>query len=85
MHSRATEYGDMEDNFQTIANLWDTWLMARYRRGQVQIDALDVAVMMNQLKVARIASNPKHEDNYIDGVGYLACAGEIASKQEANT
>jgi hypothetical protein len=32
---------------------------------------------MTLLKVARISSNPKHVDNWVDGCGYLACGGEI--------
>ena len=78
---RENTYGEPENNFQTIANFWDTWLMARYhKRDQIQIDALDVSMMMGLLKVARTVSNPKHNDNYIDGCGYLACAAEIAGK-----
>jgi hypothetical protein len=34
--------------------------------------------MMTLFKLARIKSNPAHLDSYIDGCGYLACAGEIA-------
>jgi hypothetical protein len=44
------------------------------------VDATDVAVMMNLLKVARIKSNPKHPDNWIDACGYMACGGEIVGK-----
>jgi hypothetical protein len=35
--------------------------------------------MLALLKVARIRSNPKHADNWIDIAGYAACGGEIAT------
>lgn len=80
---RNSTYGEPENNFQTIANRWDNWLLSRYKqRDKMQIDSLDVAVMMCDLKLARIASNLKHDDNYTDGIGYLACAAEIAGKME---
>jgi hypothetical protein len=41
-----------------------------------------VPVMMTLLKLARIKSNPKHEDNWIDGCGYLACGGEIVTNKK---
>jgi len=69
---RAADHGDMEDNFQRIADYWSVHLDQR-------IDAHDVAVMMTLLKVARIKSNPRHMDNFIDGAGYLACGGELVS------
>lgn len=80
---RNGTYGSPEDSFQAIANFWDTWLITRYRkREMIQIDALDVAEMMSLLKKARTAANPKHEDNFIDDVGYSCCAGEIASNMD---
>ena len=71
---RAADHGEMEDNLQTIAALWSTYTGA-------DISAVDVGVMMNLLKCARIKSNPNHMDNFIDGAGYMACAGEISGKK----
>ena len=70
---RASDHGYMEDNFNTIGAYWSVHL-------GVEVDATDVAVMMNLLKVARIKSNPKHPDNWIDACGYMACGGEIVGK-----
>lgn len=66
---RAQDHGDMQDNFNTIAVYWSEHLDRK-------ITANDVGVMMTLLKAARIKSNPYHEDNYVDGAGYLACAAE---------
>ena len=70
---RASDHGNMEDNFNTIGAYWSVHL-------GVKVDATDVAVMMNLLKVARIKSNPKHPDNWVDACGYMACGGEIVGK-----
>lgn len=69
---RAADHGDMEDNFATIASYWSIHL------GH-PVSPTDVGVMMSLLKVARIKSNDRHLDNYVDGSGYLACAGELAT------
>jgi hypothetical protein len=61
----------MEDNFQCIADYWAVHL-------GTEVTATDVAVMMTLLKVARIKSNAKNSDNWVDGCGYLACGGELA-------
>ena len=70
---RAADHGDMEDNFKITAEYWSLHL-------GVKVDAIDVAVMMNLLKVARIKSNTKHPDNWVDACGYMACGGELAGR-----
>ena len=40
----------------------------------------DVAVMMIQLKLARIKTSPEHADHWIDVAGYAACGVEVAVK-----
>jgi hypothetical protein len=69
---RDATHGNMEDNFDTIAKYWSIHL-------DIPITKDDVAVMMALLKAARIKSNPSHADNWVDGVGYFACGGEIAT------
>lgn len=71
---RADQHGNMENNFATIAEYWSTHL-------GFQVLPTDVGVMMALLKIARIKSNPRNADNYVDGCGYLACAGEIAVRE----
>lgn len=70
--ARQECYGDAEDNFQTIATLWETYLKST--GCDVLIDSKDVAMMMILLKVARAASHEIHLDNYVDIAGYAACA-----------
>lgn len=69
---RAATHGDAKDNFSVIAGLWSAY-------AGVILGPADVAAMMALLKIARIKSNPAHLDNWIDGAGYFACGGEIAT------
>lgn len=69
---RAATHGDMENNFEMIAELWGIYL-------GVEVYSADVAAMMTLLKIARSKSNPMHLDNWIDSCGYMACGGEIIS------
>lgn len=71
--SRQQDYGDPEDNFSVIAKLWSAYCGCEFT-------AHDVAIMMVLLKVGRISSGKYNPDNYIDGPGYFACAGEIAER-----
>ena len=74
---RAATHGDAEDNFAAIASGWDWWLSIR---DQGPLSAFDVAMMMTLFKTARAAANKGHNDNFVDGAGYYAIAGEIATK-----
>jgi hypothetical protein len=71
---RQADHGDLEDNFNLIAELWSTYL------GQA-VEAHDVANLMVLLKVARARGNPIHPDNWVDMAGYAACGGELAMKR----
>ena len=41
----------------------------------------DVAMIHVATKMARVASNPRHADNYVDGVNYMAIAAQFAGIQ----
>ena len=76
------DYGKPEDNFATIAELWNTYLEAVFNDSEndahVYLCSRDVAAMMILLKIARVASSRK-DDHWIDIAGYAACGGEIDS------
>jgi hypothetical protein len=73
---RAATHGDAEDNFAAIAGGWEWWLSIREHG---PLSAFDVAMMMTIFKTARAASNKDHNDNFVDGAGYYAIAGELAA------
>ena len=71
---RAEQHGNMKDNFTTIANYWSEHL-------ETKVTAVDVAIMMSLLKIARLKSSVSNTDNWVDGCGYMACGGELASEE----
>lgn len=71
---RAADHGDMENNFGMIAAYWSAHL-------DIEVTAVDVAVMMNLLKLARIKGNPTHLDSWVDACGYAALGGELSSDE----
>jgi hypothetical protein len=77
---RNTQYGEPEDNFNLIAQHWNTYLR---RKLLENLDAYDVACMMVAFKLARLQSRPKDPDSAIDAAGYAACAGEILERLHA--
>jgi len=74
---RAQIHGDMADNFTRCADLWSAYLGKRL---ETPLTAVDVGNMMALLKIARTQTGQVNADDFIDGAGYLACAGEIALK-----
>lgn len=78
-----TDYGTPEDNFKTIAELWEAYLNKACTRGvNVRVEAKDVAVMMALLKIARIAAGGGKADSWIDLAGYAACGAECEGVTE---
>lgn len=68
---RQDRYGAVENNFQMIAEFWSTYLNA-------PVTAVDVAMMMGMLKIARIRTGKFTQDNFVDLAGYAACGAEAA-------
>ncbi|WP_294837407.1 DUF6378 domain-containing protein [uncultured Eubacterium sp.] len=73
---RQGTYGDAEDSFQTIADMWSAYL-------NTEILSEDVANMMILMKVARNSSGVYKDDNWIDICGYAALGGEIQAAKNA--
>lgn len=83
---RNASYGEPKDNFQNIADLWNAqgvrMAVGTNFDSHRFVNATDVALMMVGLKLARLKHNPTHRDSWVDGVGYLACGGDIALPAE---
>ena len=73
---RDHDYGVPENNFRTIAKLWEAYFGNSY----VRIEPRDVAAMLALLKIARISAGKK-VDNWVDLAGYAACGGEIDGEE----
>ena len=72
---RQGTYGEAEDSFAVISQLWTAYL------GK-DLSSADVANMMILMKVARNSSGIYKDDNWIDICGYAALGGEIQSKYD---
>lgn len=77
---RAKTHGSKLENHENIAALWRGYLRNKARAGgsAADVTALDVANLMELLKVARRQAGAHNPDDYIDGAGYASVAGEIA-------
>lgn len=80
-NDRQDIHGNPEDTHALIAEYWSIYLSQELGK-IVVIDGSDVAVMMTLFKIARLQVNPAHSDNIVDGLGYLAIAGEIIDRVE---
>jgi hypothetical protein len=75
---RGLNYGRPEANFDRVAARWRVHLSNRFGV-DVAIDGASVALMMVDLKIARLENAPAHLDSWVDGAGYFACGAEIAT------
>lgn len=79
---REKQHGSKRRNFQNIAELWNGYLSTRPDH-DLPLSAIDVGHLMVLLKVARTQLGSFNPDDYVDGAGYMACAGEIAADVDA--
>lgn len=68
---RDQTHGQPAVVFQRIADLWSAHL-------GITVTPAQVAELMVLFKVARISSNPRHVDSWVDVAGYAACGAEVA-------
>jgi hypothetical protein len=73
---RSTQYGDVSGSMAVIAARWSTTLCRQITPAQVVLCLLD-------LKLARLAHDPTHEDSAVDVCGYAALLRELI--QNSNT
>ena len=66
VEQRAEHYGDPRPNMERIAGLWSAYL-------GTEVTAHDAAQMMVLVKISR-SKVSKHDDNYVDQVGYSEIA-----------
>ena len=71
LRDRGARYGNedmMFDKISRIATVMLDRVMTPY----------EVAIIHLATKMARMSVTPKHEDNYVDGVNYMAFAAQFA-------
>lgn len=75
---RRESYGPPTECFERAATIASVML-------NKPITPYEVVSILHAVKLARIAQSPKNLDHYVDGVSYLAFAGEFsgAGKEDA--
>jgi hypothetical protein len=72
---RSIQYGDATGNMSAIAARWSATLGREITPAQVVLCLLD-------LKLARLAHDPAHEDSVVDVCGYAALLTELTKTRE---
>lgn len=81
---REETHGDKLKNFANVAAMWNAVLKCAGKLPANELNALDVANMMEAMKIARRYTGSHNIDDYVDGAGYAACGGQIADEIEEN-
>lgn len=78
--ARHAAYGDPSVGLERVAAIWNGILAAAGAAPARPLNAHDVANLMEGLKIARRYTGPYRADNYVDGAGWAAVAGEVGAK-----
>lgn len=78
---REESHGSVRQNHENIAKLWNAYLVIR-QEPAAELTAVDILHMMVLLKMARTQLGKYNPDDWLDGVGYLALAGEVTEEDE---
>lgn len=73
--ARADQYGPVDETFDRVSQLATLTL-------NKNITPYEVAIIMHCMKLARMATSKHNSDHYVDGINYLAFAGELAKAQK---
>ena len=71
---RAKDYGDAQASFQRMADLVNPII----KKADGKLTASDMAIVMIQVKIARLQESPNHADSWIDIAGYAALGAQLA-------
>ena len=78
---RNKQYGEPEDNFAVIGELWSQYLR-RAKNVAIDLSGYDVGMLMALFKIGRLETGTPKRDNFVDLAGYVACAAEIALRED---
>lgn len=74
-NNRNPKYGDMRVGMENVAQI------ATIITG-IALTAHDIALVLHAVKLSRLVSDRKNPDHYIDGVNYMAFAGELITEED---
>ena len=70
LEERRDDYGDPSEQFRAIAERWSITL-------GTPVTADQVVLCMIDLKLTRLAYDPRHVDSMVDVIGYAALLKEV--------
>jgi hypothetical protein len=70
VRDRRRTYGDPAELFERVAVRWSQVLGTKVTAAQVGLCLID-------LKLARLANDPRHLDSLVDIAGYAACVRDV--------
>ena len=71
IEDRGEDYGDVNEMFERVCGIYNLMTGESFTPWQANM-------FMTALKMARIRSNRSKADNYVDGINYMAFAGQFA-------
>ena len=74
-NDRNPRYGDMRISMDNVAKI------ATLITG-MELTAHDVALVLHAVKLSRLSNDRANPDHYVDGINYLAFAGELITDQQ---
>jgi len=74
-NDRNPKYGDMRVGMERVAQI-STLLTG------MQLTAHDVALVLHAVKLSRLGGDRSNPDHYVDGINYLAFAGELITEDD---
>lgn len=77
---RARQHGDVRALHEQVAQLWTAYLEPSRDPLAASLTAIDVLAMMALLKLARAQHGDFNRDDYVDALGYIALAGQVAEE-----
>ena len=73
-NNRNPKYGDMRVGMERVAQI-STLLTG------LHLTAHDIALVLHAVKLSRLGNDRANPDHYVDGINYLAFAGELITEQ----
>jgi hypothetical protein len=70
---RGEDYGDLKQNFLRICGIF-------HHMTGVVLTPHEAALFLHAVKLSRIRTSRDKADNYLDGINYLAFAGQFATE-----
>jgi hypothetical protein len=74
-NDRNPKYGDMRIGMERVAQI-STLLTG------LHLTAHDVALVLHAVKLSRLGGDRNNPDHYVDGINYLAFAGELITEEQ---